>query len=256
MLPQNRTESAPSCPKMGTLPKTQSSPAQERNPRSSESDRISPIMSENGMKRALKRLLGLCMADSALCFFLSGLYMARAPRYPRYGRCNSAPPYSAYHVSGATYKPLSISTPHESAIHRRDNVPPTPSPLCPAQPQPQYSTIAPYSPNKRPIPHHHHPHSQKTFRKMPPLFKPHSTKPVGSRTALLPEATTDGHRRQPAAPTTDAPTIAGASASSHRPQATSRHNPATQNNKIISTTPSNRRRQQRQHPDHAEPHPM
>lgn len=91
MLPQNRTESAPSCPKMGTLPKTQSSPAQERNPRSAESDRISPIMSENGMKRALKRLLGLCMADSALCFFLSGLYMARAPRYPRYGRCNSAP---------------------------------------------------------------------------------------------------------------------------------------------------------------------
>lgn len=153
--------------------------------------------------------------------------MARIPPIPQVRTLQFRAPYSAYRVSGAIYKPLSISPPHESAIHRRNSVPPNPFSALPrttATPIFDNRTILAQQP---PMSHRHHPHSQKTFRKMPPLFKPHSTKPVGSRTTLLPEATTDGHRRQPAVPTTDAPTIAGATASSHRPQATSRHNPAT-----------------------------
>lgn len=233
----------------------------QSHPHFPESDKTSPTPSENGMKRALKRLLGLCMADSALCFFLSGLYMARAPRYPRYGRCNSAPrtrhiTFQVPYISHLAF-PRPMNLPYIGEITSRQPL------LRPAQHNRNHKrnpnirqshhtrpTSAPYHTTITHIPRKH-------SEKMPPLFKPHSTKPVGSRTTLLPEATTDGHRRQPAVPTTDAPTIAGASASSHRPQATSRHNPATQNNnKTTSTTPNNRRRQQRQHPGHAEPHPM
>lgn len=89
---------------------------------SPKSDRISPILSENGdtsentvkprprekppflrirqnqphhvRKRdeaSTQTPTRLMYGGFRTLFFLSGLYMARAPRYPRYGRCNSAP---------------------------------------------------------------------------------------------------------------------------------------------------------------------
>ena len=262
-LPQNQTESAPSRPKTGILPTTVKPHPREKP----------PFLKIGQNQPHLVRKRDEANTQTPTRLMYGGFRTLIFPKWLIYGTHTPIPqvrtlqfraPYSAYRVLGAIYKPLSISPPHESAIHRRDSVPPH---LFSALPRTTATTTATQIFDNRtilaqqpPMSPRHHPHSQKTFRKMPPLFKPRSTKPVGSRTTLLPEATTDGHRRQPAVPAIDTPLPPQVPQPAVIAlQATSRRNPATNQkttNKITSTTPSNRRRQQRQRPDHAEPHPM
>ena len=257
-----------SCPKTGILPTTVK-PHPRKKPRSSKSDKIHPIPVRKRDEASTQTPTRLMYGGFRTLIFPKWLIYGTHTPIPQVRTLQFRAPYSAYRVSGAIYKPLSISPPHESAIYRRNSVPPHPFSALPRTTA--TTSAAPIFDNRTilaqqaPMSPRHHPHSQKTFRKMPPLFKPHSTKPVESRTTLLPEATTDGHRRQPAVPATGTPTIAGATASSHRPtghkptqpnnQQTATQQP-TNSNTTTSTMPSNRRRQQRQHPDHAEPHPM